>query len=100
MNAWGSYFLPAGWEGLGLGVIAGTAAFRVKIVRPKDRPHEPDLIYLPRQRRATFLAIGAALSIAAAALWHGPLGAADRFAVRIERSAREVLAANYAPRGV
>jgi hypothetical protein len=100
MNAWWGYFLPAFCAGMVFGVIAGAAAFRVKIVRPKDRPHEPDLIDQPRQRRVTFLVVGAALSIVAAALWHGPLGAADRFAARIEQSARKVLAANYAPGGV
>ena len=72
MNAWWSYFLPAFCGGLIVGVIAGAAAFRVKIVRPKDRPHEPDLIYQPRERRVAFLVAGAALSIAVAALWHGP----------------------------
>src|SRR5207245_6762966 len=76
------------------------AAFRVRILRPQDRPHEPDLIYPPRQRRVTFMVVGATLSIVAAAVWHGPLGAADRFAARIERSARQVLTANYAPGGV
>jgi hypothetical protein len=100
MNAWWGYFLPAFCAGLTFGAIAGTAAFRVKIVRPKDRPAEPDLVHQPRQRRLGFLIAGAALSIVAAATWHGPLGAADRLAARIERSAREVLAANYAPTGV
>jgi hypothetical protein len=100
MNAWWSYFLPAFCAGLVFGVIAGSGAFRVKIVRSKDRPREPDFIDQPRQRRVTFLVVGAALSLVAAALWHGPLGAADRFAARIERSARGVLAANDAPNGV
>jgi hypothetical protein len=100
MNAWWGYFLPAFCAGLVFGTIAGAAAFRVKIVRPKDRPAEPDLIDQPRQRRNAFLGAGAALSIVAAALWHGPFGAADRFAARIERSARSVLVANYAPKGI
>jgi hypothetical protein len=100
MNAWWSYFLPAFGAGLVFGVIAGAVAFRAKIVRPKDRPHEPDLIDQPRRRRVIFLAVGATLSIVAATLWHGPLGAGDRLAARVERSAREVLAANYAPNGV
>jgi hypothetical protein len=100
MNAWWSYFLPAFCAGLVFGAIAGLGAFRVKIVRPKDRPREPDLVDQPRQRRVAFLVLGAALSIAAAALWHGPLGAGDRLAAKIERIAREVLAANDAPSGV
>jgi hypothetical protein len=100
MNAWWSYFLPACSAGVVFGVIAGAAAFRVKIVRPKDRPAEPDLVGQPRQRRNAILAAGAVLSIIAAALWHGPLGAADRFAARIERSARRVLVYNDAPNGI
>jgi hypothetical protein len=100
MNAWWGYFLPAFCAGLVFGGIAGAGAFRVKIVRPKDRPAEPDLVNQPRQRRLAFLIAGAALSIVAAATWHGPLGAADRFTTKIEQSAREVLAANYAPKGV
>jgi hypothetical protein len=100
MNAWWSYFLPVFSTGLILGAIAGTGAFRLKIVRPKDRPGEPDLVNQPRQRRVAFLVAGAALSIVAAALWHGPLGAADRFTTKIERIARDVLAANDAPNGV
>jgi membrane protease YdiL (CAAX protease family) len=100
MNAWWSYFLPALCAGVIFGAIAGSGAFRLKIVRAKDRPGEPDLVAQPRQRRIAFLIAGAALSIAAAALWHGPLGAADRFTTKIERIAREVLAANDAPNGI
>jgi membrane protease YdiL (CAAX protease family) len=100
MNAWWGYFLPAFCAGLVFGAIAGSGAFRMKIVRSKDRPGEPDLIAQPRQRRIAFLVAGAVLSIIAAALWHGPLGAADRFTAKIERSAREVLVANDAPNGV
>jgi hypothetical protein len=55
------------------GVIAGTIGFR--------RP----------QKRTVALAIGVAAAIAAAALWHGPLGAADQFSARIERGARQAL---------
>lgn len=100
MNAWWSYFLPAFCAGLVFGVIAGSGALRVKIVRPKDRPAEPDLVHQPRQRRVVFIVAGAALSIVAAAVWHGPLGAADRFSSAIERSARQVLVYNDAPNGI
>lgn len=100
MNAWWSYFLPVFCVGLVFGAIAGSGAFRMKIARAKDRPGEPDLIAQPRQRRVAFLVAGAALSIMAAALWHGPLGAADRFSTKIERIAREVLVANDAPKGL
>ena len=100
MNAWWSYFLPVFCAGLVFGAVAGSGAFRMKIVRSKDRPGEPDLVDQPRQRRVTFLVAGVALSIIAAVLWHGPLGAAERFAAEVERGAREVLAANDAPNGV
>jgi hypothetical protein len=100
MNAWWSYFLPVFCGGLVLGAIAGSGAFRMKIMRSKDRPGEPDLVDQPRQRRVAFLAAGAALSIIAASAWHGPLGAADRFSSSVERSARQVLTNNYAPSGV
>ena len=38
--------------------------------------------------------------VIAAALWHGPFGAADRLARELERSARQTLVANDAPAGV
>jgi hypothetical protein len=100
MNAWWGYFLPVFCTGTVFGAIAGSGAFRVKIVRRKDRPGEPDLVDPPRRRRTAFLLAGASLSIVAAALWHGPFGAADRFSSAIERSAREVLAYNDAPTGM
>jgi len=43
---------------------------------------------------------GALATCIAASLWHGPLGAADRLADELERSARQTLAANDAPAGV
>ena len=68
-----SYFWPAFAAGLVTGLIAGVFAFR------------------RRSRRNAALAIGVLISIAAAALWHGPLGAADRFTNAVERQAREAL---------
>lgn len=41
--------------------------------------------------RRLLLAIGIALTIAEAALWHGPVGTAERFDVRVERHSRTVL---------
>ena len=70
MNALWSYFWPVFGGGLLFGAIAGAIGFR------------------PRARRNVALAVGVILSIAAAALWHGPLGAADRFAAEVERDAR------------
>jgi hypothetical protein len=71
MNALWSYFWPIFAAGLVIGAIAGSIAFR-------------------RKRRLTLI-VGASLAIAAAALWHGPLGAADRFSARVERGARQSL---------
>jgi hypothetical protein len=73
MNALWSYFWPAVAAGLLVGGIAGSIAFR------------------RRARRNAALAGGFLLSIALAALWHGPLSAADRFSARVERSARHTL---------
>jgi hypothetical protein len=91
MNAFWFYFWPPFASGLLIGLIAGMAAVRVRIVRRRDRPHEPDLVPVPRQRQVTALAGGLAASIALAALWHGPLGAADRLSAQVEREARKML---------
>lgn len=69
MNAFWSYFWPAFTAGLIVGLIAGAIAFR-------------------RRRRAVPIVIGAIASIVLAALWHGPLGGADRFSVEVEQSVR------------
>jgi hypothetical protein len=73
MNVLWSYFWPCFAVGLLVGGPIGTIAFR------------------RRARRNTALAIGVCLSLALAALWHGPLGAADRFSTRVEHQARFVL---------
>lgn len=65
------YFWPVMALGLLLGAVAGTIWFR------RNRPWA--------------LAIGAAIGLAGAALWHWPLGAADRLANAVERSAQAVL---------
>jgi hypothetical protein len=72
MNAFWSYFWPVFAVGLLMGGIFGTIAFR-------------------KQRQA-MLWIGGLVSVAGAALWHGPLGAADRFATQVENVAEFVLA--------
>lgn len=71
MNALWIYFWPVFAAGLVIGAIAGTIAFR-------------------RKRKPTLI-IGAVVAIAAAALWHGPLGGADQFSARVERGARQAL---------
>ena len=75
MNVLWVYFWPAFAAGLAVGVITGTIGFR------------------RRSRRNAALALGVFVSLALAALWHGPLGAADRFSGRVERDARSAL--NY-----
>ena len=79
MNALWSYFWPPLGAGLIVGIIAGDFAFR-------------------RQRtRTAALTIGVVLSLALAALWHGPFGAADRFAAEVERTMRLALVYNEIP---
>jgi hypothetical protein len=67
------YLWPPAGAGTIVGVIAGAIWFR----RPR--------------RRTIALAIGVVASIGLAALWHGPLGAADRFSSEVERNLRKAL---------
>jgi len=67
------YFWPAFAAGLVIGLLVGIYAFR------------------RRARRNAALAIGIVVTLGAAALWHGPLGAANRFTATVERQAREAL---------
>ena len=71
MSVFWAYFWPVVAAGLLLGVVLGLTAFR--------------------RRRMSLIAIGAVAALAAAALWHGPLGAADRLAGQVDRTARAVL---------
>lgn len=73
MNALWSYFWPAFGAGLLIGGISGTIAYRRK------------------SRRTAVLAVGVILSLGLAALWHGPLGGADRFAAKVERGIHNTL---------
>jgi hypothetical protein len=92
MSPWWSYFWPAFAIGLVVGVVAGSIAWRVKILPPKDRLSNEKQLVKPEPRKSrTALLGGLALTIAAAAFWHGPLGAADRFTAQVERSARQTL---------
>jgi hypothetical protein len=93
MNVLWSYFWPMFGVGLVAGLIAGLFAFRALRTQPKDRLAS-DKISMPagwKRRRTLTLGIGLALSWVAAALWHGPLGAADRFTQRVDHTAREAL---------
>lgn len=73
MNALWSFFWPAFAAGLLVGGLSGTIAYR------------------RRDKRVTALMAGLAASMLLAALWHGPLGGADRFAQRVERGVNETL---------
>lgn len=73
MNALWSYFWPVLGCGIAAGVIAGAFGFR------RDA------------RRSLVLALGLAGAILLTALWHGPVGAADRFSASVERTARAAL---------
>ena len=79
MNAFWAYFWPPFGAGVAVAIIAGAFAFR--------------------RRRARFIAIAAGIvaALALAALWHGPLGAADRFRTEVEQVVREALVNNEIP---
>ncbi|MFL6730201.1 MAG: hypothetical protein ACJ8E3_03185 [Sphingomicrobium sp.] len=72
MNPLWDYLWPLFVAGLVIGALAATIGFRRGGVRPA-------------------LAVGLAATLAAAALWHGPVGAAGRFTGTIERGARQAL---------
>ena len=73
MSAWWQYFWPLFAIGLVAGAVSGTLGHR----RPGSRSRWP--------------AVGAMLACAAALAWHGPFGAADRFAQAVETGARHTL---------
>jgi hypothetical protein len=92
MNTLWDYFWPILSAGLLSGVIAGVIAFRVPRGHSKEELEGKDAILaIWRRRRILSLAAGLVASLAATALWHGPLGAADRLATRIERDAEVTL---------
>lgn len=71
MNAFWAYFWPIFALGLILGGVGG-------------------LFWLHRHR-PLFLVIAAVLTLAGAAIWHGPLGAADRLAASVDSAAGAAL---------
>lgn len=73
MNALWSYFWPSFAAGLLIGAVVGLIAFR------------------RRTKRNLMLAAGFAATLALAALWHGPLGGADRFTMMVEQTAHQTL---------
>ena len=73
MNVFWAYFWPPIAAGLILGIVAGAIAFR------------------RRRWRVVALAVGVLVAIGLSALWHGPVGAADRYSAAVERSVRETI---------
>jgi hypothetical protein len=73
MNVLWSYFWPAFGLGMASGVVAGAIGFR------------------RRPMRLIALGGGFVASLLLAALWHGPLGGADRFSTRVNRGIRATL---------
>lgn len=73
MSSYWAYLWPALGAGLAVGVLAGAIAFR------------------RRRWRNAALIIGFLGAIGLAALWHGPLGGADRFSAAVERGIEKTL---------
>lgn len=73
MNPLWAYFWPCFAIGLLIGAIAGLISFR------------------RRKGRDVRLAIGLVVSLILVALWHWPLGAADRFETRVDRDVHNML---------
>jgi len=71
LNAFWTYFWPVFAIGAAIGLLGGLAGFR--------------------RNRRLILAAAALAALAAAALWHGPLGAADRLAANIEANVARTL---------
>ncbi|MBW0008082.1 MAG: hypothetical protein JO335_10260, partial [Sphingomonas sp.] len=92
MNTLINYFGPILAAGLVIGIIAGAVGFRRVLPPTKDKlappPPVPPEYY--RKRRTSLIA-GLVVAIAAAPVWSGPLGGADRLITIIERQSREAL---------
>ncbi len=71
MSPFWTYFWAVFAFCLGLGLVGGVFGFR--------------------RKRRWIWAVALVLAIGGAAVWHGPLGAADRFARTVEASARQTL---------
>ena len=75
MSAGWAYFWPAVSAAFLIGIVSGSVAFWRVGARSRNLA----------------LAAGFAAAIAAAALWHGPLGAAGQFSRSVEAEARRLL---------
>jgi hypothetical protein len=92
MNLLWSYFWPVLAAGLVIGIIAGAVGFRRPRAPSTDKLAPPPPVSPEyRRKRLVSVSTGLAFAIAAAPLWSGPLGGADRFIAHVERNAREAL---------
>lgn len=92
MNPLWDYFWPIFAAGVVIGAFAGHFAHRQLRVGRRDRlTGEAVLVNEWRRSRKIYFGGGVALAIAAAALWTGPLGGAERLTSRIETPARATL---------
>ena len=89
MNTFWDYFWPLLVAGLVIGLLAGLRAFPFPKGKSKeDLAGDPTLRAAYKKKRLTALAIGVGVVIATAAIWHGPLGAADRFVAQVQSNIR------------
>jgi len=99
VNAFWSFFLPLIGTGFAIGAIATAVGFRMPREVAKARfAGEAVTMEDTRSRRWLSLGVGLIACACAAALWSGPLGAADRLTHGIERDARITLGNYEMPR--
>lgn len=92
MNPLWDYFWPIFAAGIVIGAFAGHLAYRqLRIGRGDRLAGEATPIREWRRTRKIYFGGGAVAAIAAAVLWSGPLGGADRLTSRIETPARATL---------
>ena len=93
MNSLWDHFWPIFAAGVVIGAFTGHFAYRQSRLSRRNRlAGESEQIRHWRRTRKIAFASGALATIAAAALWHGPLGRGDRLSSKIETSARAELA--------
>ena len=89
-----NYYWPIIAAGVVIGAISGFFLYNRLVTDARDqiagRDTPPDDQQKKSKRKKAFYG-GIAGALALAALWHGPLGAGDRLAARIEASARAEL---------
>ena len=91
MNAFWTYFWPVFAAGLAIGIIAGAIAFRLARRAPEEDAAAGSPPPESRRRRLIIMGAGVAASVAATAVWSGPLGAAGQLVSQVERDARAAL---------